>query len=78
MSTNQFYVPVLRWKYVERQALKKLGDDVIDYVLPLVDFHDRDCLSTPKREKSAPLLIREFIAEMEECWDDRRLLLDLS
>lgn len=78
MSVSPSYVPVLRWKYGERQALKRLGDDVIDCVLPLVEFPDRDCLSKPKREKSALLLIREFVAEMEECWADRRLLLDLS
>ena len=78
MTTLPSYVPVLRWKSGEQQALRRLGEDVSDYALRLVELPSRECMSPAKRKKSESQLTRELVAEIEECWPDRRALMDLS
>lgn len=54
------YVPVLKWKLGERDALENLTDDVKDSLQPLFEI------------KPGKKVEKEFLSKLVKCWDNRK------
>ncbi|MGC2077714.1 MAG: hypothetical protein WA728_17125, partial [Xanthobacteraceae bacterium] len=76
---NSFYVPCLRWRLAERQALAALSDKAKDSIVPLItipdlefDFED----GTPK--KAVGEHVGTFPKRYKEKWKARKAWIDVD
>ncbi|HEV2494956.1 MAG TPA: beta family protein [Terriglobia bacterium] len=76
MFDHRHYVPILRWKQAERQALRDLEDHIRAGLTPLVQLLP-ESIATGKRAPSIRRAFQKVAAEMRECWGTRPLLVDL-
>ena len=53
------YVPVLRWKRGEQEALKMLSEDIKHEVVPLIDFPTKSKMDSPR--------LTNFVKTAVEC-----------
>ena len=69
------YVPILRWKEAERQALKKLFDTDRDHISPLIEPITPQPNSKGQL-KTVPQLAAEIPTAIAECWGQRPIFFD--
>lgn len=75
---HRTYVPVLKWKMGEYQALSRLSANIKARVIPLLeilpsgyDFETKQAKKTPAEQ------LKDFGKKLYSKWEDRRCLLDL-
>lgn len=91
MFNYKHYVPILRWKAAEKEALQKIGDDGKKLMTPLVELimPQSSSYKEGERIKTAPELLAESIAkcsskfpeiagEINKYWGGNPIFLDLS
>ncbi len=73
------YVPVLKWKMGEYQALARLSEEIKSRVVPLIevppagfDFETKQVKKTPSEH------LKDFGKKLNDKWQDRNCLLDLK
>lgn len=76
MFDHTHYVPILRWKQAEREALRELPDNVRRQMTPLVQLVP-DSIATGKRTPTVGHALRKIAGDMRECWGAGPLLVDL-
>jgi hypothetical protein len=75
--TPQHYVPLLRWRMGEYQALEKLGDAQKDRIVPLLEVLPPDYDFEQRRpKKDIDEQLKTFGDKLKKKWDARPALLD--
>lgn len=91
MFKSKHYVPVLRWKAAEKEALKELNDKQKEFVTPVIEIimPQPAKLKNGEREKTPEELLMESIEtlksklpkmpeEIQKCWGKTPIFVDLS
>lgn len=74
----QFYVPALKWRQGEYQALAKLGDDVKDKVVPLLTIPPREYdFEEQRMKKTVHEHVETFPKRLKDKWGGRLAFLDI-
>lgn len=75
--TPQHYMPLLRWRMGEYQALEKLGDAQKDRIVPLIEVLPPDYDFEQRRpKKDIDDQLKTFGDKLKKKWDSRPALLD--
>lgn len=77
MPTAPYYVPVLKWRQGEYQALLKLNDAVKDHVVPLIEVTPPEWdFELSKQAKSIDDHLLKFASRLKAKWGNRFAFLD--
>ena len=77
MFDRKHYVPVLRWKQAEREALQYLESNIQDRITPLIELIP----SNFKEKKTTPtfdLMLSQTIDGIFDSWGKKRFFIDLQ
>lgn len=72
-----WYVPALRWKQGEKEALGWLGNSAKSRITPLIELIPKNFKNTKGKRISAKRGIAKFIDELGQFWGDRSVFVDL-
>ncbi|PZP85947.1 MAG: hypothetical protein DI582_04435 [Azospirillum brasilense] len=79
MFTYKHYVPVLKWKLGEYQALDRLADSVKAFTVPLIEIPPRGFdFAKGEQSKTVEKHLGEFGARLKAKWGERRCIIDLD
>ena len=72
-----WYVPALRWKQGEKEALGWLGDSAKSRIMPLIELIPKNFKNAEGKRVSVRKAIAKFIDELGQFWGDRSVFVDL-
>lgn len=79
MFNHQHYVPILKWKMGEYQALSRLSDSVKDRITPLLEIPPVGFdFETQQNRKSIDEHLADFGSRLKAKWQSRQCFVDLK
>ena len=72
-----WYVPALRWKQGEKEALGWLRDSAKSRITPLIELIPKNFKNTEGKRIGAKKAIEKFVDELDKFWGGSSVLVDL-